>query len=312
MYMPTQLANIKILFLSSVAGLVLSGCVLTDFLGGGGSNVWNSKLGKLNDEISCPQSGVAQDAVASADDSKYPWATTGLMNKNDWISVYFKTDRAGASHKPGDTTFNYFPLAREFPVTATSVDHAIEIFLDETFDGWDYGTGGQPDTPANKAWGTLLVPMVTQGDNRKTWTEIRGYGGGSTASSLARWPRSSESEVYFLNDALYCGYKKMSDFDPYVAVSSENFPALIYILYKPEKYALYPNSTERQQARMGDGTSFVNTSAGLLFDVYYSVYHYNRFFTEPDGKNIKTCDIKKYTLHGIDITPPWQLGTCLK
>lgn len=284
--------GISLLFLA----VFLSGCSTKT----GQTDVYNSQLGSLNEDISCPQSLVPTEQ--GTDTERNYTTTADITDKDQWITVHFKYDINGETDtdNPGDYTFNYFPIAENFPIAANSVDKGLEDFVD----GRSYLSGLTSASGGTNNWvPTSLLPLITT--ETGTWTEI-------VSSTSAVLSGGIKSEIYTMRVAHYCDDANISQFNPYEAVSANNFPAIIYVLYKPSQYGVFSYG-QRSSVTTNNGISYQGTAYGMLFNVYYSVYHYNRFFTDEDGETISSCEAKEYKQDPDatkNLTPPWDLMKC--
>lgn len=261
----------------ALIGFALSGCSLwnTNLSGGTTSNeTWNSVLKADNDHFKCPYyQGVSKDKVDYKE--SYPWEQVNLTKTVD-IYFYGEANR----QKTNESVFRYFKYATEVPVPAYKVDEGIETHLDNLFRGFPLEVNSIADT--------MLVPLANA--NTATGASLR-----QPLSEIinpdSRWGARSESEIYTMNQSRYFGFN-LQKFNPEGAISTDNYPAVIYILYKPDRYALYPPDERAKRSEY-------KTSKPLYFDVYYSVAKYNEFFkdncSEPNTRGL---------------TPPWEFGVC--
>ncbi|HLB32497.1 MAG TPA: hypothetical protein VJL27_03000 [Patescibacteria group bacterium] len=262
-----------------IFGTILSGC---SFIGqtlspndySGSSQTWNSILGADNDHFKCPfYQGVTKESVGQ---DSYPWQQVNLTKTID-VYYYQKDNR----QKTNKNVIRYFKYANEVPIPAYKVDEGIESHIDNKFRGFPLAS--------NEITNTMLIPLVDSNVDaatgmRQPLTEV--------FNPDSRWGAQSEAEIYTMNESKYFGFK-LQEFKPENNISTDNYPGVIYVLYKPDRYALYPpemRTTERAEYK---------TSKPLYFDVYYSVAKYNKFFA-------KSCD--KPDTGGL--TPPWEFGVC--
>ena len=262
-----------------IFGTILSGCsfisqTLSPNDYSGSSQTWNSVLGADNDHFKCPfYQGVTKESVG---DGAYPWEQVNLTKTID-VYFYQKNNR----QKTNKNVLRYFKYANEVPIPAYKVDEGVESFVDKKFRGFPLASNSITDS--------MLIPLVDSDVDaatglRKPLTEI--------FNPDTRWGAQSEAEIYTMNESKYFGFK-LQEFKPDKNNSTDNYPGVIYVLYRPDRYALYPpelRATQRAEYK---------TSKPLYFDVYYSVAKYNKFFE-------KSCD--KPDTGGL--TPPWEFGTC--
>ena len=269
----------KLILPALAVGVLLSGCALTDLLGGS-SSIWNKDAQALNQKISCPVGGVQTPSAGA-------YATpTASWNQNDIIEVAF--DSNGNPQPSSTNTFKYFRIDQGAKVPAYKVDFGIWTYVDKMWNGY---IPIDQTKSANLAQDTMFVPLVTAA--RKLMTNI--ITPSSQNASVARWPRASQSEIYTMNKSFYFD-ANLSALDYYKPIKWPNVPAVIFILYLPDgKYAQLTHA--ERVAQIPD----YQTSNALRFDVYYSVAQYNLHF------NQKTCAASQ---HPLKLTPPQQFAYC--